>query len=97
MATPATAYDVSALGATSAAIFTTPNQCHIRGFSLGAFSGTTRLRIREGGATGKILLTLILLDGQTIGAENLDLVCNGDVYVQFVTGAANLEGSVWIG
>lgn len=92
----ATAFDISALGAANGVLVPAAAGCTVRGFSLGSFGGTARIRLREGTVTGKILVTLEILDGQTPWDGQLNLACSGPVFVQFVAGGANLEGSIWI-
>lgn len=98
-----TAYDISGLAGASGSLVVsavaadgTPMEQFITGFSLGSFGSTARLRVRKGSVTGKILLTLQLADGQTVGEGRMLLRCAGDVYVQFVAGGANVEGSIWV-
>lgn len=93
----AQAVDVSTLAAASGPVFVAPNGTYIRGFSVYANGAACFIRIREKSATGKILLTLPLASGDYQGEGHMNLRCNGDVYVQFVSGtAAALEGSIWI-
>lgn len=73
----------------------TGSRCTYRGFAVEETSGAAaaKVRLREGGATGKIIEVIPLAAGEGASAFfESGLIVFGDIYVEIVSGA--VEGSI---